>query len=189
MIAGFEPSFGERMSKRITVRRSDLNEYRVRLEESAEQTQLALADLAGGTGPLEFLLKMKFYPVGCDPLDSDRPLNLVEQLNQTFTYLASFNGAERLFERHPDVTRLTLNLGTSSGFDIETHEGGGVVAEVFASVTPKNNGKLLADVEKVSASEAFHRYVLFMSPGHLAGIYRGMPKKPGVVVLSLGCDL
>lgn len=136
-----------------------------------------------------FLYQLKFQAIGCDPLDQSRQLNLIEQLNQTFTYLASFNAAAFLFERHPKVQSLTLNLGTSSGFDIQTQEGGGIAAEVFAAVTTQNNRKLTKDIEKVSTADAKFRYVLFMSPEHEAGPYRGAPKVTGVTVWSLGCSL
>ena len=138
---------------------------------------------------MAFMYQLKFQAVGCDPLDLSRQLNLIEQLNQMFTYLASFNGAAFLFERHPKAQSLSLNLGTSSGFDIQTPEGGGIAAEVFAAVTPQNNRKLAKDIEKVSASDAKYRYVLFMSPEHEAGPYRGVPKVTGVTVWSLGCSL
>ncbi|MFA6921139.1 MAG: hypothetical protein WC216_04800 [Gallionella sp.] len=177
------------MSKRISITRADLEERRELLLASAEQTQIQMAELAGAETPVQFLFRLKFEEVGCDPLSCSRPLNLIEQLNQTFTYRASFSGAEFLFERHPEVQRLVLNLGTSGGSDIETTEGGGIAAEVFAAVTPQNNGKLAADIEKVSKSSAKHRYVLFMSPEHEAGPYMGRSKAPGVTVWSLGCSL
>ena len=177
------------MSKRLSITRSDVEGYRESLLASAEQTQIQIAELAGSEEPMAFLYQLKFQAVGCDPLDLSRQLNLIEQLNQTFTYLASFNGATFLFERHPKVQSLSLNLGTSSGFDIQTPEGGGIAAEVFAAVTPQNNRKLAKDIEKVSASNAKYRYVLFMSPEHEAGPYRGAPKVTGVTVWSLGCSL
>lgn len=177
------------MTKRLSVTRSDIEGYRESLFASAEQTQIQIAELAGSEEPLAFLFQLKFQEVGCDPLNLSRQLNLIEQLNQTFTYLASFNGAEFLFDRHPKVKCLSLNLGTSSGFDIQTSEGGGIAAEVFAAVTPRNNRKLDSDIEKVSAAEAKYRYVLFMSPEHEAGPYRGTPKVAGVTVWSLGCSL
>lgn len=175
------------MSKRLSITRSDIEGYRESLLAAAEQTQIQIAELADSEEPMAFLFQLKFQAVGCDPLDISRQLNLIEQLNQTFTYLASFNGAEFLFERHPKVQSLSLNLGTSSGFDIQTHEGGGIAAEVFAAVTPQNNRKLANDIEKVFAADAKYRYVLFMSPEHEAGPYRGTPKVTGVTVWSLGC--
>ena len=177
------------MNKRISVTRIDIEGYRESLLASAEQTQIQIAELAGSEEPMAFLFQLKFQEVGCDPLNLSRQLNLIEQLNQTFTYLASFNGAEFLFARHPKVQSLTLNLGTSSGFDIETMEGGGIAAEVFAAVTPRNNRKLASDIEKVSTADTKHRYVLFMSPEHESGQYRDTPKAAGVIVWSLGCPL
>lgn len=177
------------MSKRLTITRFDIEGHRGRLRASAEQAQMQIAELAGSEEPLSFLFQLKFHAIGCDPLNLSRQLNLIEQLNQTFTYLASFNGAEFLFERHPTVQRLSLNLGTTSGFDIQTPEAGGIAAEVFAAVTPQNNRKLASDIEKVSSADAEFRYVLFMSPGHEAGPYRGTPKVAGVTVWSLGCFL
>lgn len=177
------------MSKRLSVTRSDIADYRVSLLASAEHTQIAIAELAGAEEPMPFLFQLKFQQVGCDPLNPSRQLNLIEQLNQTFTYLASFDGAKYLFARHPKVQCLTLNLGTSSGSDIETQEGDGIAAEVFAAVNPRNNRKLAKDIKKVSSTDAKHRYVLFMSPGHEAGQYRGAPNAAGIVVWSLGCPL
>jgi hypothetical protein len=177
------------MSKRISITQADLEERRELLLASAEQTQIQMAELAGVEDPIQFLFRLKFEEVGCDPLNCSRPLNLIEQLNQTFTYLASFSGAEFLFERHPEVKRLDLNLGTSGGSDIETTEGEGIAAEVFAAVTPRNNGKLAADINKVSKSSAKYRYVLFMSPKHEAGPYKCKLNDPRVIVWSLGSSL
>jgi len=178
------------MSKHVVLTRDcDIEDYRETLRTSAEETQIRIAELAGNASPLEFLYQLKFDAVGCDPLDSSRQLNLIEQLNQSFTYLASFNGAEFLFSKHPRVESLRLNLGTRSGWDIESADDGGVVAEVFAAVTPKNNDKLANDIEKVARAKSRHRYVLFMSPGHKAGLYKAQPAPAGVVVWSLGCDL
>jgi hypothetical protein len=114
---------------------------------------------------------------------------LIEQLNQTFTYAASLKAAEYLFRNHPAITCLTLNLGTTSGWDIEGPESGGLVAEVFAAVNPQNNKKLEKDIEKVAAANATHRYVFFMCPGVEAGRYRKNLGPHGVQVVSLGCDL
>jgi len=132
---------------------------------------------------------MKFEEIGCDPLDTSRKLNLIEQVNQTFTYMASLKAAEYLLNHHPELKSLTLNLGTRSGWDIEADETGGLVAEVFAAVHPGNNRKLDKDIQKVAAAEAEYRYVFFMCPGFDPGLYHGKPTAPGVEVVSLGCEL
>lgn len=139
---------------------------------SAEETQMRLLELAGRCQPLELLERMKFEMTGVDPLDIDRPLNVIEQLNQTFTYLASFLGAAWLFNAHPKISSLTLNLGTASGWDIETEDQGGIIAEVFASVRPSNNNKLNSDISRLQkfGADAAHRYVFFLCPGFDAGL-------------------
>lgn len=86
------------------------------------------------------------------------------------------------------MQRLTLNLVNSAGSNIETPEGGGIAAEVFAAVTPRNNRKLSNDIEKVSSATAEHRYELFMSPEYEVGLYQGTPKIAGGIVWSLGCS-
>ena len=112
---------------------------------------------------LPYLHKMKFDPIGYDPLDITRRINVIEQINQTFTYLASFAAAKILFGLHPNCG-LRLNLGTASGSDIESVQDGFLAAEVFAAVTPRNNKKLRKDIDKVCAAQANHRYVFYYCP-------------------------
>ena len=65
-------------------------------------------------------------------------------------------------------------------------EDDGVVAEVFAAVTPANNQKLREDIKKVRAASQKHRYVLFMSPGHREGPVSHQLAGNDVSVWSLG---
>jgi hypothetical protein len=142
------------MMKQVTIRgRKDIGRYWDELLASAEETQIKVCELAGSTKSVEFLYQTKFEEIGCDPLDSSRRLNLIEQLNQTFTYAASLKAAEYLLNHHTGFKSLTLNLGTRSGWDIETSDSGGLVAEVFASVHPGNNRKLEKDIQKVATSK------------------------------------
>jgi hypothetical protein len=55
---------------------------------------------------LEILALLKFTEAGRDPLEPTRALNLVEQLNQSFPYLASIGAALWLLTRHPDCAPL-----------------------------------------------------------------------------------
>jgi hypothetical protein len=175
------------MTKRFSLRREDGTQTRIQaLRESAAATQLALIDALREPDGLAALARMKFEQIGHDPLDVSRRLNLIEQLNQTFTYLAAFKGAEFLFRRHSRITALTFNLGNVSGWDIETPEDDGVVAEVFAAVTPANNQKLREDIKKVRAASQKHRYVLFMSPGYNEGPVSHQLACDEVNVWSLG---
>ena len=131
---------------------------------------------------------MKFDRIGCDPLDSKRDLNLVEQINQTFTYLASFLAAEYLIKQYPNAGPLTLNLGTSKGLDIESSGCGGIGAEVFAAVHPRNNNKLLIDCGKISKRLIAHKYVFFMCPGFTAGPQKNDPQFPSVSIIALATE-
>jgi len=175
------------LGKQPTITRADLDGCRRLLMASAQHTQSVIEKLASTEDPITFLAKLKFEKTGCDPLDVRKSLNLIEQLNQTFTYMASFNGAEFLFSRHEDMRSLRLNLGTSRGFDIESDQAGGIAAEVFSAVTPKNNQKLIKDVKKVTGSQAKHRYVLFTSPEYTqAGPYSDGSVSVEIGVWSLG---
>ena len=137
-----------------------------KLETSAEASMLSIANLAAENDPMSFLYECKFHENGFDPLDCTRSLNFVEQLHQTFTCLASFKGAEYIFTKHSNVKYLTLNLGASKGFDIEGSEEDTVTAEVFASVNPNNNSKLLRDIFRVATAKTRFKYVFFMAPNH-----------------------
>ena len=171
------------------VNRKNLSSLIEQLEVSAVKTQSSIKKLASGKDAISFLFECKFNQCGCNPLDSSNQLNLIEQLNQTFTYLASFKGAEYIFSKHKRVKSLTLNLGTASGTDIETYEDGGVVAEVFASVNPSNNQKLKNDINRISMVDAKHRYVFFISPNKELGIYKSTWDVDNVTVISFGDGL
>lgn len=121
----------------------------------------------GGSG-IEFLRRLKFEECGRHPVE-DRGLNLIEQVNQTFTYLASFRAARELWQLHPDVLGLRLNIGTGAGSDIEDTSREILAAEVFAAVDPRNNRKLDKDIDKVASSRATHKYVFFASPSCVCG--------------------
>ena len=175
------------MTKCIELRREDGVVDRLEmLRASAAATHSALATAVAEADPLRALARMKFEALGHDPLDGSRRLNLIEQLNQTFTYLAAFRAAEILFQLHPAVARLTLNLGNVPGWDIEASDDGGIVAEVFAAVTPANNQKLTADVKKLLLAHHTHRYVFYMCPGFPPGQVSHKLAGERVKVWSLG---
>ena len=113
---------------------------------------------------LRVLEAIKFDKIGRDPLDPTRPLNLIEQVNQTFTAVVSVRAVEFLFDHHPEAAPFRVNLGTAAGSDIESLEGS-VVAEVFSATHPASNQKLKKDIAKVAAVSAEHRYVFFYCPG------------------------
>jgi hypothetical protein len=52
----------------------------------------AIGDIVAFKTPIEVLVRMKFHELGFHPIENRR-LNLIEQVNQTFTYLVSFAAA------------------------------------------------------------------------------------------------
>jgi hypothetical protein len=152
---------------------------------SADKALMQLSQLGAGVDGLRALWSMKFMPVGCDPIDSEVPLNLIEQLNQTFTYLASARAVKFLLAIHPELAPFTLHLGTSPGSDIESGKDGGLAAEVFAAVNTSNNRKLAKDVAKVDSTSAQHKYVFFMCPGYDEGRQPKLERSTSVEVWSL----
>jgi hypothetical protein len=96
----------------------------------------------------------------------ERSLNLVEQINQTWTFAVALAAARQLLQLHPDVGGFRLAPGAyaSLPLDIMSEAEGQVGAETFAAVSLRNNGKLVADLAKMAQRSELHRYVFFMSP-------------------------
>lgn len=150
------------MKSRTITTIDELDQLEQQITRSVEAAASSLKTILESDDALGAFAKLKFTETGLDPLDTTRSLNIVEQLNQTFTYLASVAGARWLMLRHPECTPLTLNLGTASGFDIESISGR-FVAETFAATHPDSNDKLRKDILKVQGADA-HRFVFYLSP-------------------------
>src|SRR5271166_5117590 len=127
--------------------------------------------------PMALLKALRFELVGHDPLTGE-PLNVVEQLNQTFTILVTLRAIERLIELHPDAGGFRLALGTSSGRDIESIAPDLVAAEVFSATRPTSNQKLKKDIARLSSDAA----VFFAAPGFAAGRQEQLETRPGIQV-------
>jgi len=162
----------------------ELDALEKQVTAAAKRTVESLLVLLSGTDPLDAFARMKFEFSGFHPTE-DRSLNLIEQINQTFTYLASARAARWLFQRHPDAAPFRLNLGTAGGTDIESCDGS-VAAETFASVDPRNNRKLVGDIEKVSRTHAKHKYVFYICPKHDVAEPTATPLSAEVKIISLG---
>jgi hypothetical protein len=155
-----------------SVSRADIPKIRRRVNNSASKAAKQLRALVGSG--IELLRKIKFDQIGHHPIDR-RPLNLIEQVNQTFTALASLRAAELLFEWHPKLKQIRFNIGTERGSDIECPNGT-FAAEVFATTNLKNNRKLARDIAKVlTRDDVGERYVFF----HCPGIAEGLQEKRG----------
>lgn len=173
------------MSKQPTITSlQQIRDLESKIESSAQRTTESLAKLLLENKGLQFLHELRFRQKGVDPLEEKRPLNLIEQLNQTFSYLTSLRGVAFLFERHPDVDSFCLNLGTAQGPDIISADRS-VAAETFAAVRPENNNKLKKDIRKVADSDATYKYVLFHCPDIPPGPYAHNYGHPDVTVMSV----
>jgi hypothetical protein len=142
---------------------ADVDRYLELVHVAARRAQEWLLSHEGE--PLESLRQMKFSPVGFHPIEG-HGLNLIEQLNQTWTYAVALAAARQLLGLHPDARGFKVAPGAhmSLPLDIMSIEEGLVGAETFAAVHPRNNGKLSADLAKLMGRHERHRYVLFSSP-------------------------
>jgi hypothetical protein len=131
--------------------------------QAAAATQEWLASQNGD--PLAVIRRMKFDPIGQHPVNG-HPLNLIEQINQTWTYMAALIATRQLLALHPDSGGFCLAPGAhaSQALDVMSVVEGMVGAETFAAVDPKNNQKLAGDLKKMANREEQHRYVFFISP-------------------------
>lgn len=175
----------------ILVRSVDeISEHEQRVRAAAQKTWRALKSLmAHEDDGLQALQLMKFTELGHHPTE-DRALNLLEQVNQTFTYLLSFQAARWVMDQHPEVTALQLSVGPHSGFDIQSLGSSRVAAEVFSATYVINNDKLKKDIRKLQkdALDYEHRYVFYSCPGHSDGRQVQREDDSGVEVWSISID-
>ncbi|MDE0508639.1 MAG: hypothetical protein OXI17_08410 [Gammaproteobacteria bacterium] len=167
------------MKKRRLTSRDDAKALEHEIRCASECAFLSIRRITEESDGLGLLQAVKFEKIGRDPFDPKRPLNLIEQVNQTFTALVSVQAANYLFDHHPDAAPFFMNLGTARGPDIVS-EDGSVVAEVFSATHPDSNDKKRKDIDRVSKEvDASHRYVFFHCPGDYAcEILRGVKVVP-----------
>ena len=170
--------------RRPTIRTiADAEQMHAQILEGAARTAAWLRTF--DAEPMTLLRKLRFETVGHDPLTGE-PLNVVEQLNQTFTILVSLRAVEKLIELHPEAGGFRLALGTSSGRDIESVEPDLVAAEVFSATRPNSNDKLRKDIARLVGDPARHRYVFFAAPAYAAGRQTQLEKNAsGVQVFAI----
>lgn len=163
----------------------DVERHLEMVKAAAAKTQAWIAAQSGE--PMHLLRSMKFEAVGFHPV-ADHALNVIEQINQTFTYAVALAASKELLVRHPDAGGFVLAPGAhmSQPLDIMSVAEGLVGAETFAAVDPRNNRKLAKDLAKLRTCSERHRYAFFASP-----MYPGTVRRPllesveGVEVWSL----
>jgi len=126
---------------------------------------------------------MKFEQIGFHPIDG-RALNLIEQINQTFTFLVALKATEWLLEHHPEADGFQLAPGAAMALplDIMSIAPGIVGAETFAAVDPGNNRKLAGDLTKLRGCGHRHRYAFFYAPGFSPGRIERLERDTGIRV-------
>ena len=150
----------------------DVERHEARIRSAAERTQSWIRAHVGD--PIELLRAMKFETIGFHPA-GDHALNVIEQINQTFTYIVALASVRVLIDRHPKVGMFILAPGAtmSRPLDIMSEEPDLVGAETFAAVDPRNNRKLAKDIDKMAKRPERYRYVFFASP-----LYPGLNRLP-----------
>lgn len=162
---------------------AEIDDLERTIVSSAEATAGALRSMLVGATGIELLAHLKFQEAGRDPI-SERPLNFIEQINQTFTYLASCDALRYLFAHHPERAPFIVHLGTAAGPDIASRDCA-LVAEVFAATHPGSNGKLRKDVQRLRARGAASvRYLFYSCPAESGP--RASNVDPDITVVSLG---
>ena len=142
----------------------DIAAQRRKILKSIKTTHLRLEEALESNAPEKLFYTMKFKKIGCDPLNLKMHWNLIEQINQTFTYLISLKAAEILYKECKSIETIEFNLGTQNGFDLVGKDANNcdvAVAEVFAAVRAHSNDKLRKDIKKVITSNAEKLYVFF----------------------------
>ena len=140
----------------------DIESARNRILHSAERAKIAIC---GATlEPLDWLREIKFKTFGFHPYDH-HPLNFIEQINQTFTYIVALEATRVLLTLHPGSGyKLAPGAHAEQTLDIMSIDDGLVGAECFSSVDPRNNSKLKKDVAKLKNNKEKYRYVFLTSP-------------------------
>lgn len=159
---------------------SDLDVYLAAIEHATAQ---AVAAIARANSPTHALRQMKFEQIGLHPIEG-HPLNVIEQINQTFTYLVALRATAWLLDRHPDAGGFQLAPGANAALklDIMSVVPDMVGAETFAAVHPDNNRKLIKDLKKLQSAPCRFRYAFFYAPGFPPGRIERLERASGVEV-------
>src|SRR5271157_2114851 len=89
----------------------DVEQFLSRVRAAADETLARLRRFTAHDGDgIALLRRLKFETIGRHPLD-DRDLNLIEQVNQTWTMIVSLRATKFLLEHHPKAGGFILNIG------------------------------------------------------------------------------
>jgi hypothetical protein len=164
---------------------ADIDRWLERILMAARNTVGAFE--ARADEPLTALYRMKFERVGYHPVDH-RPLNIIEQVNQTWTFVTALEAARLLLEWHANAGALLLAPGAhaSQALDIMSETPGLIGAETFAATTPESNAKMAGDLRKLSTRPETYRYIFFLAPAFPASERVERYCRQGIIVWSIG---
>src|SRR5262245_34758172 len=134
----------------------DADRYLGQVRKAAADAHAWIARQTGDS--LDLIRRMKFDQIGFHPIEG-YALNLMEQINQTWTYAVALAATRQLLGLHPEAGgyRLAPGAHAVAPLDIMSEVQGLVGAETFAAVDPRNNKKLEQDLRKMAARPEQHR--------------------------------
>ncbi len=94
----------------------DIDRHLVAVRSAASKTRDWL--VAHDGDPMDLLRSMKFDTIGFHPMDA-QPLNVIEQINQTFTYAVALAAARQLLILHPDAGGFRLAPGAHASLPLD----------------------------------------------------------------------
>ena len=169
----------------------ELDQAVLMVRAAGERTVRALRDLLANEGDSFQVLRLLKFSERARAPGGERPLNLIEQVNQTLTSLARLQAARWVLRHHPELLLQGLRIqhGPHVGFDMQSVEVGLLAAEVFAASHPARHERLRQDVARLGGSpDVLHRYVFFSCPGFALGRQTELETVPGIEVWSLPAD-
>ncbi len=86
----------------------ELEQLEQKIYESMDKTLSQISFEIASNYSQTLVSKIKFGGIGFAPLHSKRELNTIEQINQSFTYLASFYALEVLFTEYSELAPFKL---------------------------------------------------------------------------------
>lgn len=150
------------MSKNQIVIKSvdDIMNYKNSIKVNADKAMINIRSLLHNEiDSMRILKQFKFEHLGYEPV-KDYELNLIEQINQTFSDIVLLQAVEELLVKFPDREFL-LNHGTKDGHDIISTDNQ-IIAECFATTNMVNNKKIKKDADKLMTNQiADYKFVFF----------------------------
>lgn len=175
------------MTKKLVITNiTQIDEVRKSIINSINIVILRIIELGTSVEPISLFHTLKFEKFGQDPLSSSN-LNFIEQLNQSYTYLVSLAGVEFLIKNNPNEI-FTLNLGTTSGFDIVS-QNSNIIAETFAATTIKSNDKLKKDIQRLQKEpDNIEKYIFYYTLDDEKETEKAKNRYENITIISFSKD-